>query len=690
MKRFVLSHLPVLGLSLSVILQLGCTSSFETEQGASRFLSSVPDSVLAVSSLNTNQNFASGVQANVNLSEAAFKITQSTLHLKADYPACPALPVKVQILRSGISFQSTCYTDPRNDGWGNCQHPESVNLGTSASEFLVRFSHALPSCDGYGNGYQEARPKGVAQADAFYTARAQNRLMEASQQSYEVKIDRATGAIFELYSKRANTRLNAVHSHVGAAIQVAFHDRDKKVLSENPCGGSDVKYWNPNQAGATCLYRNGVVEMVATQPNANTTKSFLSDGATLLATPTHNMMNWSYGPGYEGPWNARDVAEFSQDLKAYPDYFMVEASFMNKGIEHPNGVLEVPAFYLSSGFRRYTIQFGSNSAVSGVLPVLHFPQTSETNSETAQSNPRTFENGKYYANHKTNWVTFSNAEDSSQVYTLAWYISPELRQYQTEADVVQLQQSMFNVKFNAQVFFRAATNVTFNIRYAVFPFGIDETIRFRESRKTVHEAIQILKNEIEGSSAATTPAAPVTPPAAPTPVPASPADAPPVAASPVAMPPAAPTVVTTTPPLFNVATTTDVIPGWDPQQAIDNNGATAYSSGGFSTAIPGNNMNLHVSYANGAKHTGTAILLQARIVGTTAVGFPKVYNVYVEENGQWVPVAIGLTFAPNAEGRVLIPLNRTVQTNGVLIIPYELGQDNEGTYRFQMADIWLR
>ncbi len=713
MKRFEMSQLPLRLLILSAIIQFGCTASFHAKQGGSRIVSSVRTSLFTTSSLSTKSNAAPPYRAKFNTDNDFFKVTQSTLNLRAYYPACISLPVKIEITYAGK--QSTCYTDVRdltpskpndlNLGWANCQHAESVDLGTPGSAFLVRFFSALQSCDGYENEYQEAHPNGSAQADVLYTARAHNRLMEASQQSYDVKIDRATGAIFELYSKRARSRLNAIHTHVGAGIQVAFHDRDKKELTKESCAGNDVKYWNPNQAGAACLYRDGAPHMIASQPDANTTKSFLADGSTLLSTPSHNMMNWSYGPGYEGPWNSKDVAEFNQDLKAYPDYFTVEASFKNKGIEHANGALELPALYMSAGFRRYAIQFGSNSQVSGIFPIKapEKPPGYVTINKTAEANPRSIENWAYYTNHETNWVTFSHAEDASQVYTLAWFVAPELRQYKTADDVVQFQQTMFNVKFNTQVFFKAVPNVKFRINYAVFPFAINEAIRFRGSQKTVLEAIRILKNEVEGApSTAPANVAPAQPTVVATTPTAVTATSTVVASAPVAVTPvaSAPSVVVTAPteapavagpaPQFNVATATNVDAGGDPRQAIDNNLASAYSSVGFSNAIPGNNMQLHVSYANGAKHSGSAILLQAKMEGYSAVGFPKVYNVYFEENGQWVPIAIGLTWAPNAEGRVLIPLNRTVQTNGVLIIPWELGQDSQGTYRFQMSDIWLR
>src|SRR6185369_9942074 len=109
------------------------------------------------------------------------------------------------------------------------------------------------------------------------------------------------------------------------------------------------------------------------------------------------------------------------------------------------GFVETPAFYLTNGFRQYTIQpLPGAPVISGTLPFI--PEASAGTSVPASSlTSPPIRNGVFYYDGDTRWVTMASADDPAQVYTLAWFYSPELKADQTIAPSWQLSNTGFNV-----------------------------------------------------------------------------------------------------------------------------------------------------------------------------------------------------------------------------------------------------
>jgi hypothetical protein len=265
----------------------------------------------------------------------------------------------------------------------------------------------------------------------------------------------------------------------------------------------------------------------------------------------------------------------------------------------------------------------------------------------------TVQSGVFYTGSDARSVTMASVDDPAQVYTLAWFFSPEIIADQTIARSFQLGQTTFNVKFGTYQSFTARSGQTYRLRYAVFPYRTGDTIHFRGGTTTVAAAIEALRSEFETASA---------PP------------------PPVMMPPPPPVSMT-----FDQAHAPESLPMWPESAAIDGNPLTNYSSLYFTSETPDRPVFLHGAWD--AARTISKITLAARMDHGTALGFPTLYNVYVakEDDSGWDMVAGGIDWQPDASGRVLVPIAPRT-THGVLVVPVKLGSDGF-TYYFQLAEL---
>ncbi len=124
---------------------------------------------------------------------------------------------------------------------------------------------------------------------------------------------------------------------------------------------------------------------------------------------------------------------------------------------------------------------------------------------------------------------------------------------------------------------------------------------------------------------------------------------------------------------------------WGAALAIDGVVESVYSSNQFASAA--NDRGVHLVAYMASRQPVSKVLLTARL-GNEA--FPKAYNVYVTapDNSAWV-FAGSYGTQPGADGVATVKLTSTYETFGVLVSPTTLGQDGNGSYYFQMAEIGL-
>ncbi len=95
------------------------------------------------------------------------------------------------------------------------------------------------------------------------------------------------------------------------------------------------------------------------------------------------------------------------------------------------------------------------------------------------------------------------------------------------------------------------------------------------------------------------------------------------------------------------------------------------------------------AWMNG-KHPVNKIDIFSRMNGALPTAFPQLYTVYLtsESNSSWIKVG---TFSTQpTSNKVTISLDQIYQTYGVHIVPNNPGQDSNGNYYFQLAEVQLR
>ncbi len=422
---------------------------------------------------------------------------------------CSARPVQVDLwYHNGTSyeFHDRCYTngsaDP-NPGSAVCYFKHPMPLSTNTSAVLVRSWKIDPSCSTYLDqvapndpaSYVDVHPVSATdqvQADGAFDAYP-DRLVRLATSTYEVAIDRNGGAIYEFHNKRATDASlpagvteSAIHAHFGAALQVAFHSGAAKSLTSAPCGGQG--YWNPTQAGASCTFDGTSVGTDRAPQPGTAGLSLLCDGvsnnvctsatSSVEHTP-HTMMNWDYGQGYTGPYNALDTSLLSQTATAQPNFLQVDVTLLNTGIPR-NGVLEAPTFYFTDRYRRFFAP--AETKVDQIdIPVNLTGIDANNFGHTIEGNPI--------------WVCFENRGLTSENNFVTLGILPgrELGDLISASQAHVSEGPLFdNVKFNYAASLNYLSNLPLSFRYVVFPFRYDEPVGTEFGTLSVADTIEAM------------------------------------------------------------------------------------------------------------------------------------------------------------------------------------------------------
>lgn len=150
------------------------------------------------------------------------------------------------------------------------------------------------------------------------------------------------------------------------------------------------------------------------------------------------------------------------------------------------------------------------------------------------------------------------------------------------------------------------------------------------------------------------------------------------------------TAPTPTPGTFPMASAnaTETLSGWDASRTIDSDPASAYSSGQFFGPFPSRSLSL--TAAMSSPQIVTKAFLTARTMNGANLGFPAIYDVYIQDANTYAWVGLGsYSQQPGGGGRATVTLPGAYFAIAVSIVPRQLGQDDGGRYYFQMAEVAL-
>jgi Putative peptidoglycan binding domain len=446
----------------------------------------------------------------------------------ATYPKCPNTSVMADLWlvnqADGVNkFQNRCLLNTLSGTpTGLCYFKQPVPPGTSGNDVLINLWGINADCSTYAANTGIPGPKSSflsqpVQSSKFYDAAAQNRLITIDKPTYTAKLDRATGATYEFYNKRAVGTSpqdpmpdNAIHANMGAALQIAFHDQSdaaaKSAAGVVSCGGQG--YWNPTQAGAYCTHTNVVDSLFPAVPTGANVPKIMCDGVTdqnctyaskSVSFGDHVMLNWDYNDSYPGPLNPADTLNLSQNVTAGDSFLEYDLTLKNQG-KVRGGFVELPTFYFTNNYRRYFFQ---DPKLSASAPV------------TRIDIPRQGAIGSRYtvASHdEINWISFKNTSGpQNDDYTIAWFydknykddIVPfpgttdgrKLTGYTvTTADVSGA------IKFANYPVINLQSNKSYHVKYVIFPYRYDDVITSRFGTKSVTETITAMRVEFEAKN----------------------------------------------------------------------------------------------------------------------------------------------------------------------------------------------
>ncbi len=595
--------------------------------------------------------------------------------VEASYVNCPKLAAKIDLwLGPGTArvFQNTCFSAASGNGSAYCNFRSTVAPGTDLQNVLIRTWKPKPSCDGYFDSANDHRYSDrilsggtVSHPDHTYQAFNENRLITIDKSNFSIKVDRNTGAVYELFNKRSSAPSNAIHAHVGAAVQLAFHDVTSPKLTENPCDGQG--YWNPTQAGAHCAV--GSSSPLSPSPENNGYKIFC-DGAINNSCNSANesvkidsfrLMNFDYGPSAQGPYHATDTVFLAQTIKANDNFIEFDLVSQNRGISR-RVTFEAPAVYLTNRYRNWQYQADGESTV-----------TSDRAPIVTSFNRAPYTTG--YIQKRIPWITFENKTDASNdAFTIAWFIDYKIEENSSPSFSVIEQQFSSMVKFDNYRIFEFETDKLYRTKYVIFPFRHDDIISSRFGRMTVSQIVSRLGEEFRNSENR--------PASAPTAVPAS-------TTAPIPASAASPVVTSNVVYIMKSATAGEALANWPASSMIDQNLGTSYSSDVFEGGV--NNRGLEVAaWIDGNEHQVSKVILKARMHNGIVQAFPTSYKISITkpDNSGWMEVGTYNT-QPDSAGNVQINLGNSYSTYGVLIRPITLGSDSFGNYFFQLAEVQL-
>lgn len=138
--------------------------------------------------------------------------------------------------------------------------------------------------------------------------------------------------------------------------------------------------------------------------------------------------------------------------------------------------------------------------------------------------------------------------------------------------------------------------------------------------------------------------------------------------------------------LLTSVTSNSILAGWPVERVIDNSDTTAYSSQSQPSIT--NDAGVFVAAWFTNPQSIQKVILQARMNQEKPLSFPKKYQIFITslDNSSWVNQGT-FTAQPDATGLVAITLVNRSTTFGVLVRPIEFGQDDYGSFYFQLAEL---
>lgn len=276
---------------------------------------------------------------------------QNEAVIRASADDCPGASRVFDLWDAG-QYQDSCVTSPR-DGMlvAVCAFRDTIPAGARNVAVTARRMEGCRPSAGVEWYAQIQRP--VAKP---VVAPVGSRLLILSSPAFEARFDRLTGTLYAFLNRSASTpagrALNIIHSHVGAAAQVAVHSGRPGSLTPSPCAGAG--YWNPTQAGALCAYPAAGVPLGG-QPHESGVAVYCDGGPCSARQPRvvewswFRLRNFDYGPQYPGPPGALDDLLLAVRAANHGAFLELEYRFVSRRAVGYSAA-QLPTVYLNRFF----------------------------------------------------------------------------------------------------------------------------------------------------------------------------------------------------------------------------------------------------------------------------------------------------------------------------------------------------
>lgn len=605
----------------------------------------------------------------------AHQNSASNMIFQVSYPNCKnlAVPVEVYLKINGVyHYQGVVFSTASGQAAGNAllDFAKPIEPLDKFTEIKLNAYKAKSDCSGtfYTNStvdnpsnYVVSIKTPSTNSYSFGHEFPKQEILYLENDGLSVGFDRRTGAIYELYNKKAHgyKKYNSIQPNVGAAFQMAIHYGGLGSLGAG-CGGQG--YWNPTQAGASCSYFD-VPNVTSYYPTFSQSNAFVYCNGVLTAngvcergTSAYELRNlkmfsFDYTSSYRGPYNQDDTMVINQ--KHVVTKYSLESTAFIKDLGVHNTyrtASEFPAMYLQRRFRNF--RYSENGAVS---PLIKIPQ------EVTGASSKYYKNEISLSNKNFDWISFS--QDDNKISPEVWTVGIALDKCTldaTEKFTIGLYESeTFKIiKFNYIAGgFLISPNQLYQIKYIVFPMSPETIINDNKyGAITVTQAIKNFKSLYQGKSCSNS-------------------------------------LPMVTGPLVN-----ELIPSWKSLSTIhvnselwskfaltDNNPTSCYSSYQVATGTVSNES---IAAWFSQVQDINLINMKARMHLGSPLGFPRKYSVYVtsSDNTRWVFVG-SYTNQPDSNGNVTIQFPQSYRTHGVYILPSELGADESNDRYLQMCEL---
>ncbi|OGJ41540.1 MAG: hypothetical protein A2378_02790 [Candidatus Pacebacteria bacterium RIFOXYB1_FULL_44_10] len=285
-------------------------------------------------------------------------------------------------------------------------------------------------------------------------------LVVANKRDYTIAVDGRTGTIYKYYNNRSAKRVNMIDPDPGSAFQLAVHTGELNSITKDGCANQG--YWNPTQAGAYCSSPNDTTLHRAPyflehdlycdgkKDNACTTAK------TQISQSMFRMMNFDYGPSYEGPYNDGDQLYLSQDIDLKDSYAIINQTFVNKGESRPLNLL---AWFLCGNPQYDTVEYINCAG-----------ELERTFAAQAQTIP---------LDACDNVMTLSIGSDPSSAVTIGWTVDAALASDQLAMVTNKVEKIRTTVVMPTYPS-KLEVNKPYSSRFVMIPYGLTEKIPYEK------------------------------------------------------------------------------------------------------------------------------------------------------------------------------------------------------------------